>query len=85
MPKSATLRARLDPALKQEAEAVLDLLGLNATTAITMFYKQIVQQQGLPLSLRVPNKKTREALDDAVEGKGLIRFDDLEQLKETYR
>ena len=85
MPKTATLRARMDPILKQEAEAILDVIGLNATTAITMFYKQIVQQQAFPLSLKVPNETTRKALDDAVEGKDLIRFDDLDQLKSAYK
>ena len=81
MSKTATLRARMDPALKQEAEAILDILGLNATTAITMFYKQIVQQQAFPLSLKIPNETTRKALEDAVAGKDLIKFGDIEQLK----
>ena len=85
MSKTATLRARMDLTLKQEAEAVLDMLGLNATTAITMFYKQIVQQRGLPLSLKVPNETTRKALDQAVDGENLIGFDNLEQLKATYK
>ncbi len=85
MPKTAMLRARVDPSLKAEAEAVLDLLGLNVTTAITMFYKQIVQHRGLPFQVVIPNETTQQAIDQAVHGKDLIKFDDLEQLKVAYK
>lgn len=83
--KSATLRTRMDPALKQEAEAILEILGLNATTAITMLYKQIVRQRRLPLSLRLPNETTRKALEDAADARDLIQFDSVEQLKAAYK
>ena len=36
MPKSAMIRARVSPELKQRAEASLDRIGLSATTAITL-------------------------------------------------
>ncbi|MFA7173508.1 MAG: type II toxin-antitoxin system RelB/DinJ family antitoxin [Kiritimatiellia bacterium] len=49
MKKSAMVRARLEPDLKTKAEHVFHRLGLNATQAITMFYKQVELRGGLPL------------------------------------
>ena len=37
MTKSAMIRARVDPALKQEAEDIFEALGLSASQAITFF------------------------------------------------
>jgi DNA-damage-inducible protein J len=41
MSKTATVRARIQPELKEPAETVFQWLGLNATQAITLFYKQV--------------------------------------------
>ena len=40
MSKTAMVRARLEPDLKDYAEGIFHRLGLNATQAITMFYRQ---------------------------------------------
>ncbi len=48
MPKTETIRARVEPELKEEVGEVLDSLGLTATEAITLFYEQLVIHQGLP-------------------------------------
>jgi DNA-damage-inducible protein J len=52
--KTATIRARAEPALKAEAEAVLAELGLTPTQAITLYYREIVREQGIPFLLRLP-------------------------------
>ncbi len=49
----ATVSFRMDDTLKQRTEAILDELGLNMTTAMTMFAKTIVREQRLPLNLSV--------------------------------
>lgn len=54
MAKSANLYARIEPDLKEQAEGILSALGIPASNAITMFYKQIVLQQGLPFDVRLP-------------------------------
>ena len=41
MPKSAMVRARVEPKLKQDAESLFERLGLSATQAITLFYRQV--------------------------------------------
>ena len=57
MAKSANLYARIEPELKEQAEAILTSLGIPASNAITMFYKQIVLQKGLPLEVRLPSER----------------------------
>lgn len=54
MAKSANLYARIEPDLKEQAEGILSALGIPASNAITMFYKQIVLQKGLPFEVKLP-------------------------------
>lgn len=65
MAKSATVRARIDPQLKAEAEMVLSELGLTPTSAITLYYQQIAKSRGIPFELSLPDAATIRALDDA--------------------
>jgi addiction module RelB/DinJ family antitoxin len=46
------IRARIDPALKERAEATFAAVGLSASTAIAMFYTQVVRHRGLPFDVR---------------------------------
>ncbi len=55
MAKSANLYARIEPDLKEQAETILAALGIPASNAITMFYKQIVLQKGLPFDVKLPS------------------------------
>lgn len=54
MAKSANLYARIEPDIKEQAEAILSALGIPASNAITMFYKQIILQKGLPFEVKLP-------------------------------
>ena len=54
MAKSANLYARIEPDLKEQAEMILSALGIPASNAITMFYKQIVLRGGLPFEVKLP-------------------------------
>ncbi len=74
MAKSATVRARVAPQLKARAERVLDKLGLSATTAITLYYEQIILRRGIPFDVALPNATTRRAMRDAESGRGLTRL-----------
>ena len=75
MAKTETIRARVDAKLKARAEGVLEKLGLNASDAIRLFYKQVALQKGLPFDVKLPNATTRRALKDADEGKNLVRYE----------
>ncbi len=52
--KTANLYARIEPELKEQAEAILSALGVPASNAITMFYRQIVLHRGLPFDVTLP-------------------------------
>ena len=78
------IRARVEPELKRDAEAVFSTLGLTATEAIRLFYKQVALQHGLPFALKIPNDETREALREAAEGVGLTEYDSLDDLKAAH-
>ena len=60
----------MDKELKNEAERIFREVGVNASDALTMFYKQAILQQGLPFEVRIPNKQTRKAIADLAAGKG---------------
>ncbi len=72
MRKTATVRARLEPALKNRAESVFRKLGLNPTQAITIFYRQVEMCNGLPFEVAIPNATTLRALRDVEAGRDLI-------------
>ena len=61
-PKSANLYARIEPDVKEQAEAILAALGIPASNAINMFYKQIILHRGLPfrVSLNAASDAERE-------------------------
>lgn len=54
MAKSANLYARIEPEVKEQAETILNELGIPASNAITMFYKQVIMQRGLPFDVKLP-------------------------------
>ena len=84
MAKTEMIRARVEPDLKHEAEAVFSQLGLSATEAITLFYKQVTLHHGLPFAVRLPNAETREALRQARENENLTEYDSVEELKAAH-
>jgi len=73
MAKSANLYARIEPEIKEQAETILNALGIPASNAITMFYKQIILQNGLPFAVKLPeppldaSKMTKAQLDALLE------------------
>ena len=54
MAKTANLYARIEPEVKEEAENILESLGISVSSAINMFYKQIILQRGIPFDLKLP-------------------------------
>lgn len=75
--KSANLYVRIEPDVKEQAESILANLGIPASNAINMFYKQIILQRGLPFDVKLPPVKkpvamgtlSKEQLDEEI-GKG---------------
>ena len=76
--KTANLYARVEPDIKEQAEAILSTLGIPASNAINMFYRQIILRQGLPFDVSIPqlrplslNNLSEEELDAELE-KGYV-------------
>jgi DNA-damage-inducible protein J len=80
MGKTSTISARIDPDTKERAERVFDVLGLTASQAIALFYKQVELRKGLPFPVEIPNRATRKSLDEASNREGLARFESPEDL-----
>jgi DNA-damage-inducible protein J len=77
MAKSATIRARTEPDVKEKAEAVIRELGLNPSTVITMLYRAIIRRRALPFE---PNATTLGAMHDAEHGTNLIEAESIDGL-----
>lgn len=82
MTKTAVISARIDPELKESTEQIFQELGLTTTQAITLFYKQVALQRGLPFAVKLPNEETQQALAEARARYNLESFDDTEALFE---
>jgi DNA-damage-inducible protein J len=77
------INARIDPALKQTAEAIFSRLGMSSGEAIRMFYAQVALNHGMPFPVRIPNRETRKSLADAKKGKGK-RYKSTKELFESW-
>lgn len=77
--KTASVHARIHPALKTQAEAVLARLGISTSEAIAIYFSQIALQKGLPFDVKIPNKKTQKGMQEAREGR-TKRFSSSEEL-----
>ena len=63
--KSANVTARIQPEIKQQAEAILSEIGLPVSVLIDTLYRQIIMTGGVPYSLSVPQIPTRDRMTDA--------------------
>ena len=52
--RTANVFTRVDPETKEQAEAILNELGIPMSNAIGMFLKQFVLQRGIPFEIRLP-------------------------------
>jgi DNA-damage-inducible protein J len=80
MNKSAMIRARVDPQLKDEVEDLFAQLGLSTTEAITLFYRQVKLNRGLPFDVRIPNAVTQRTFAETDAGENIVRCDDAQDM-----
>jgi DNA-damage-inducible protein J len=82
--KTGQVKARIDPILKAETEAIFEKLGLSSSDAIRLFYTHVKNRKGLPFDVRLPNATTRKAMRDADAGK-VIRYENVADMAATWR
>lgn len=72
--KTANVVARVQPEIKEQAEAVLDRLGLPVSVLIDTLYRQIIMTGGVPYSLSIPTIPALDSMNreqfDAMMQKG---------------
>ena len=74
---------RMDTELKKQAEAMLSDMGLNMTTAINMFLRQVVRQGRIPFEIAtdIPNAETLAAIDDVNNNRNMSKaYGSMEEL-----
>ena len=74
MARTENVFARVEPELKEQAESVLDQLGIPMSNAVGMFLRQIVLQKGIPFEMKLPRTApltygslTKEQFDKEIE------------------
>lgn len=82
MIKTANISARIDPELKNSVDRIFHGLGLTAAQAITIFYRQVELQQGLPFTVKLPqpNEDTIRAINEAKNRDQLTQFSSADEL-----
>jgi DNA-damage-inducible protein J len=80
MGKTSTIRARIEPDLKDNVEYIFKQLGLTTTQAINLFYKQVEFKKGLPFDITIPNEITRKTFSNTDTGRNLIICDDIDDM-----
>ena len=80
MAKTGTIRARIEPRLKQEVEKLFEEMGLTTTEAITLFYRQVKLRNGLPFNIVIPNKTTEKVFKGTDVKRNLIRCEDADDM-----
>ena len=80
MVKIATVRARIEPRLKEDVEELFKKIGLSTTEAINLFYRQVKLRNGLPFNVVIPNKTTEKVFKDTDARRNLIRCEDVDDM-----
>jgi DNA-damage-inducible protein J len=74
------VRARVQPELKEHAEQIFERLGLNATQAITLFYRQVELRDGLPFDVALPTATTKRTFEATDAGRDLLVCESAEDM-----
>ncbi len=80
---SSTITVRVDDKVKKDACNIFNEVGMDMSTAINIYLKQVIRVNGIPfpVSAEVPNDKTLKAIRDAEKGK-MVSFSSIDDLME---
>jgi len=57
MQRTTSVFARVEPEIKEQAEQILNQLGIPMSNAIGLFLRQIIMQRGIPFEMKLPAQK----------------------------
>jgi len=80
MAKTAMLRARIEPVLKEEVDSILKKLGLSTSEAINIFYRQVKLRKGLPFQVIIPNELTLKTFEDTDKNENIIESENTDEM-----
>lgn len=90
--KTANVTARIQPNIKEQAEEILDRLGVPVSVFIDMAYRQVILRDGVPFSLNIPQRfttkdmLTKEEYDSMMQtGLMQAKADDTVSADEAFR
>jgi DNA-damage-inducible protein J len=69
--KNTYINVRVDEETKKEVEDILDILGINMSTAVDLFLSQIILNKGLPFKVKLPSKDITVKEQELVEALNL--------------
>ena len=88
MPDTTNLNIRIDRKIKMEADTILNKMGMNLSTAVNVFVRQVVQERAIPFKIYLSDDDlTKSELvrrsENLKAGKGVFLSDeDFEQQSE---
>ena len=99
MARTSNIFARVEPEVKEQAEQVLDRLGIHMSNAVSMFLKQIILQRGIPFDMKLPknmplayeslakeqfDKEIQKGITDLESGRAYSMENVEEEMKRNY-
>lgn len=84
--ESTNLNIRIEKDVKIKAEKLFDALGLNMTSAVNIFLRQAIRENGIPFEIKIntPNETTLAAIQEGktiVRDKNLRGYNNMEDLR----
>lgn len=59
------IHVRIDDKIKEQASETLESMGLSVSEAVRLFLYRVVSDQALPFEIKVPNAKTKRAMQES--------------------
>ena len=83
---TTNINIRMDKEIKDEAEQIFSELGLNMTTAVNIFFRTTIRENGIPFSLKldIPNETTTAAIEEGkriASDRNIKGYDSMDDLK----
>lgn len=64
--QTASIQTRVPKDLKEKAGKIFRRLGIDFSTANRLFYSRVIEERGIPFSIKIKKKSTKSA-DDLTE------------------
>ena len=63
---TTSMNIRMDTEVKRKAQMIIEELGMDTTTAVNLFLRQVIRTQSIPFELKaeLPNEETMEAIEE---------------------